>query len=88
MTTNEKGTSDNSVVVLYREIAELEKEVGFAAFPYTRATYVREKLGVDEKDADSEKLIATLWGWSCFLSRIKDLKDSGSPAWTRMCNWD
>jgi hypothetical protein len=69
-------------------IAELEKEVGFAAFPYTRASYVREKLGVDEKDADPEKLDDALGGWLAFLSMIKFHKDNNSQAWTKMRNWD
>jgi len=70
------------------EIAELEKEVGHATFPLCRASYVFEKLGVDEKYADDKNLREALVGWLCVLSSIKHLKDSGSPAWTRMCNWD
>lgn len=73
---------------MIRKIAELEIEVGFAAFPYTRASYVSEKLGVDEKNADPDKLDDALGGWLAFLSGIKQLKDSGSPAWSKMRNWD
>ena len=86
-TTNCAGCPDNSTASDCR-IAELEEEVGFAAFPHTRASYIREKLGVDEKDADPKKLDAVLGSWLAFLSGIKHLKDSGSPAWTKMCNWD
>lgn len=84
---NEKSCPDTTITSDC-QLAELEKEVGFAAFPYTRASYIREKLGVDEKDADPQKLDAALGGWLAVLSAIKYQKDSNSLMWNKMCNWD
>ncbi len=85
--TNDNGCPDGTVTSDCR-IAALEKEVGFAAFPYTRASYVREKLGVDENDADPKELEAVLGGWLSFLSMLKFQKDNNSQMWNKMCNWD
>lgn len=60
-------TEDNE---LEREIAELEKEVGWAIFPVTRASC---------KDVGT---------YHAYLAQAKSLKDSDSPVWAKMRNWD
>lgn len=83
-----KVKSEDAMTVFNRKIAKLENEVGFAAFPYTRASYIREKLGVNEKDANPQKLDEALGGWLAFLSMIKYHKDNNSQVWARLRNWD
>ena len=87
-TTTRKNAPRKVVLTHEQKIAALEKEVGFAAFPYSRASYIKEKLGVDEKDADREKLGDVLGSWLAFLSAIKYQKDNNSQMWSKMCNWD
>lgn len=66
---------------LERQIAELEKEVGGATYPFTREKYVREKLR-----AGSSQNPAQIW--LELLRDLKRLKDSNPRLYQKLLNWD
>lgn len=81
----------NDWIEVEMKILELEKEVGLAIFPYTRASYEEEV----RKDA-ARKLshsIENQWDYPSkiyleFLEAVKREKDRNSYLWQKMRNLD
>lgn len=75
-------------------IKVLMEEVGNALFPVTREIFIFDMLNVSETIVEMNH-IDVEWRrnnqermWLSHLEAIKREKDSNSPMWQRMRNWD
>lgn len=81
----------NGWIEVEMKILELEKEVGFAIFPYTRESYEEEV----RKDAARmlSRSVEDQWDYPSkmyleFLEAVKREKNRESYLWQKMKNWD